>query len=192
MSKFFFNAISQRISTYVWASLLFNCFALKMFIDVGNYNICPPLFFFHFIASLLITLALSMPTPSFQTYIRSCLHALTVWPSFGLICLHGTISVLHLITYAVFLMSMILSTQFILKAFKSARPPLFYALITLFFLWGTNLVIESIDIMYHMLAPLTMSYHYSLVTEGILHVSSIIYIFALPLAFYGISDEKRA
>ena len=190
MSKGFFNAISKKTSTYVWATLLFNCFGLKMFIDVGNYDILSPLFFFHFIGSLLFALALSAPTPSSHTFIRASLHSLTAWPSFGLILLHGNISLAHLTLYFTFLISIILSIQFILLMYAHTHQ-LFYAITTLFFLWGTNLVIESIPMMYDVLAPLSISYHYTLATEGILHVSTGLYFILLPFTFFGIYYAKK-
>ena len=185
MSKEIFTGVSKTY-TYIWASLLFNCFGLKMFIDVGNYNILSSLFFFHFIGSNLIALLLSARKPGRSLFFTSCCHALTALPSFGLILLHGNISPFHLILYFMFVFSCILTIQFLLLTYRRTLP-IFYSLISLFFLWGTNLVIESIPMIYTLLAPCSISYHYSLVTQGIFHISTAIYMFILPLTFYGIN-----
>jgi hypothetical protein len=185
VSKEFFTGGSKP-HTYIWASLLFNCFGLKMLIDVGNYNILSSLFFFHFIGSNLMALLLSAKRPGRSLFRTSCYHALTGLPSFGLILLHGNISFFHLTLYLMFVFSCMLTIQFLLLTYRRTLP-LFYTLISLFFLWGTNVVIESIPMMYTLLAPLSISYHYSLVTQGIFHISTAIYMFILPLTFYGIN-----
>lgn len=189
MSKEIFTGVSKT-NTYIWTSLLFNCFGLKMFIDIGNYNILSSLFFFHFIGSNLIALVLSAKGPGRLLFSKSCLHSLTAIPTFGLILLHGNISALHLGLYFMFVFSCILTIQFLLLTYSQTRP-IFYSLITLFFLWGTNLVIESIQLMYDLLAPLSISYHYTLVTEGIFHISTGIYLVTLPLIFYGTYHAKN-
>ena len=190
MSKDFFTGLSTT-DTYIWSCLLFNCFGLKMFIDVGNYNILSSLFFFHFIGSNLIALLLSAKKPGRSLFFTSCAHALTGLPSFGLILLHGSISLFHLTLYFMFVFSCILTIQYLLLSYRRKRP-LFYALISLFFLWGTNVVIESIPMMYTLLAPLSISYHYSLVTQGIFHISTAIYFLILPLTFYGTYHATNA
>lgn len=191
MSKGFF-AKPSKFNSYIWASLLFNCFGLKMFVDVGNFNIFSPVIFFHFIVTLLLTVALSYKIPSRQSFISSCFHALTIAPTFALIIFYAQIPLLHVLFYICFLMSLILAIQFILLLYANYDLQLFYFFVTIVFLWGTNLVIESLTFLYDILAPLSISYHYSLVAEGILHIGTVLYIIFLPLFFYGISYAKTS
>ena len=86
----------------------------------------------------------------------------------------------------------ILAIQFILLLYANYDLQLFYFFVTIVFLWGTNLVIESLTFLYDILAPLSISYHYSLVAEGILHIGTVLYIIFLPLFFYGISYAKTS
>ena len=155
-----------------------------MLIDVGNYNILPHLFFFHFMGSLLVALSLSSKHPGKHSLIKSCLHSLCAAPSFGVILLNNNTSVLHLSVYGAFVFSCLLTIQLLLITYQHTRH-VFYTIITLFFLWGTNIVIESIPQMYNALAPLTISYHYTLITEGLFHISSAIYMVLLPFTVYG-------
>tara|TARA_A100001015_G_scaffold320459_1_gene446906 strand:- start:4557 stop:5048 length:492 start_codon:yes stop_codon:yes gene_type:complete len=163
-----------------------------MFIDVGNYNIFSPVIFFHFIVTLLLTVALSYHSPSRKTFLSSCLHALTIAPTITLIVFFAQIPFFHVFFYISFLVSLILAIQFILLIYANYDLQLFYFFVTLVFLWGTNLVIESLTFLYDILAPLSISYHYSLVAEGILHIGTILYIIFLPLFFYGISHAKTS
>jgi hypothetical protein len=67
--------------------------------------------------------------------------------------------------------------------------PLFYSFIAICFLWGTSIVIESIPFMYDYLGPLTMSYHYSLITDGVFHISTAVYMALLPTAWFIVGYE---
>ena len=187
-----FSLHPSNLKSLSWSILLFNCFGLKLFIDIGNYNILSPLFFYHFMGTLIITLAVSFPRPSRQTCALSVLHAGMALPSFGLILIHGTMTMAQLVLYFTFLFSTILTIQLILSAHQ-VRPAhqLFYSSITLFFLWGTNIVIESIDPIYNAIAPLTISYHFTLVTDGILHISTALYMLFLPFVWAGITIVKQ-
>ena len=167
--------MGQPFVQLLWFKNVCGCWQLRHFISIILFS-----FYWEPINCFGIECKRAWGTPFFQI-----LSSFSNWlPSFGLILLHGNISFLHLLLYFSFIFSCILTIQFLLLSYKNTRP-IFYSLITLFFLWGTNIVIESIPLMYDVLAPLSMSYHYTLVTEGILHVSTAIYIILLPLTFFG-------
>ncbi len=84
-----------------------------------------------------------------------------------------------------------MTIQLCLSLFQPSTYQLLFTFITLIFIWGTNLVIESINVVYNVLAPLSISYHYALVVEGILHTGTVIYILLLPLIFYGLNYATK-
>ena len=188
MSKRFFIPSSPTITTISLVSLLFNCFSIKLFLDIGNYNILHSLFFFHCIMSMVISITLSSQNPSKKTILISYLHSLTALPAVGLICLQGVLSIAQLMIYFIFIFSLILSIHFMLRATRKEKPA-FYTLIIISFLWGTSMVIESIPLMYDMIAPLTISYHYSLITDGVFHISTAFYMVFLPFMWFLIGHE---
>lgn len=193
MSQGTFSTIYRSISSYVWVSLLFNTFALKLFIDIGNYNILGPLLFFHFLFSLLISVSFSIFHKRIHAIKSSILHTLTIWPSLGLITLHGTVSIFQVLFYFTFLFSIFISITLIQSRFRSEKKSFqfIFNITFLFFLWGTNLVIESIPFIYEFIGPLTVAYHYLLVTEGILHIGTILYMILLMIICFGLGYEKK-
>ncbi|MBL6723298.1 MAG: hypothetical protein ISQ13_04715 [Candidatus Margulisbacteria bacterium] len=188
MSKRFFSNFLPGTPAILFTSLLFNCFSLKLFIDIGNYNIYQTLFFFHCLISMVISLLISTPSANNRSFAYSCAHSITALPSFGLICIKGLISPSLLMVYFLFNFSLILTIQFIIAAMKHPHP-LFYSFIAICFLWGTSIVIESIPFMYDYLGPLTMSYHYSLITDGVFHISTAVYMALLPTAWFIVGYE---
>lgn len=192
MSQGILSTIYSKISSYIWISLLFNSFALKLFFDIGNYNILGPLLFFHFIFSLLISIFFSVYLSAKQAITKSALHTILIWPALAIIILHGTMTIQHAVIYFLFLFGIFTTIAWIQPLFSSNKKlyQLLFNTIVMFFLWGTNLIIETIPFIYDLFAPLTLSYHYLLIAEGIVHVGTALYIVSLMLISYGLYYEK--
>ena len=54
------SKLSSNIKLIIGCSLIFNIFGLKLFIDIGNYNIIDPYLFFHYIMSLVFIICASI------------------------------------------------------------------------------------------------------------------------------------
>ena len=192
MSKLF-SLISLRVNSSIFAGLLFNSFAFKLFIDTGTYNIGADFFIFHTFLSLIITLCYSVNSQEFQFNKVPYIHTLTAWPTLALMLLHHAISLVHLIYYLVFILMAIFSLQCIANMFQTKRPTrrLFFTFITFMFLWGLNTIFQSSTSLYDTIAPLTFLYHFHLVTQGILHIGTVGFMVLMPLLAFTIQHELK-
>lgn len=183
---------NQMTSGCFLAAIIFNSFGLKLFIDTGSYDIISPLFYFHFIVSLIIPLIIYKPNQEKTVIGQSILMSLMSLPTFSYIYFSGNLSLMLFILYLSFLFAIQLSLVNYFKRlanrFSSYR---FYGLVLIIFLWGTNFIIESIPLIYTIFAPLTISYHFALITEGILHLSTLLYILFFVGFSYGINYEPN-
>lgn len=160
---------------------------------MGTYNILGPFLFFHFLFSLIISTILSVYLPLQSAIKASIIHSILIWPALLLIMFHGTVTIPHIVLYFSFLFSffiMLANIQFFFKSEKK-HLQLLFNLIFLFFLWGTNLIIETIPFIYDYFAPLSVAYHYLLVTEGILHLGTGLYILTILLVSVGLNYAKK-
>ena len=187
------STIYHKVSSYIWVGLLYNTFALKLFIDIGSYNILGPLLFFHFLFALLSSILFSVYLQTKPAIKASVIHSFLIWPSLFLIIFHGTVSFFQIAFYFLFLLSiffMIGNIQFLFKS-DTKYINLLFNFIFLFFLWGTNLIIESIPFIYDYFAPLSIAYHYLLVVEGIIHIGTVLYMITIVSVSFGLNYAKK-
>ena len=175
----------------IFTCIIFNFFLLKMIFDSGLQNVKYPFLFFHFIVSILCAIFCYNPSEIKQAPRLLTLIQLTALPSFIFLFHHFLSSFLEIFIYQLFLTGITISVLFIAHYFHliEARPRL-SSFISFILLWGSNLIIETIPSLYNALAPFTISYHFNLITDGILHVSTPIYLIVLICIPLGLIYEK--
>ena len=176
----------------IFTCIIFNFFLLKMIFDSGLQNVKYPFLFFHFVVSILCAVFCYTPNDIKHPPRLLCFIQLTALPSFIFLFYHFLSSFLEILIYQLFLTGITTSTLLIAHYFYliGVRPRL-SSFITFILLWGSNLIIETIPRVYNSLAPYTISYHFNLITDGILHISTPIYLLTLIGIPLGLLYEKK-
>ena len=183
MLSFFYSSLKHS-QWLILSSVLFNSFGFKLFIDIGNYNIIDPYLFFHVLMAIFMAICLSIrPLKGAANWAHYLAIPLTAWPTLAFMVIKGPLSILHASLYIAFLLSVCTSIYFISRRLSSYQPAprLFYILLILTFLWGNTIIIENIPYVYDTFAPFTLMYHFSLLSIGIVHIGTVVYLIILPL-----------
>ena len=150
-----------------------------------------PFLFFNFLVVAIITMLIFRAESWRESSIRIINAQLCATPSLLLLLIYGAVSPLNLIAYILFTgaihVSLCLCMVVLFKKKQNYRPLTFFYFILI---WGSNVVIETIPPLYNSFAPFTISYHFNLITDGILHVSTPLFLLLLIGVPLLINDEK--
>ena len=160
---------------FIWLTIMYNCFGIKLLVETGLLNILAPFTFFHFISTCLMSLFIK--NESLVTiWQKSVLLSLTAMPIFLFSLYFNQISLINIACYFVFLFAVLaglISLTF--KLVPTNNQQRLLGFIFFAFLWGITIIFESIPGFSSLLSSLTISYHYLLILDGILHISTFLY-----------------
>lgn len=169
------NQSIKKQAPFLGGIFLFNTFAIKLFFDTGKLTILESFLFFHFTLSAIICLFFVSQYRN-QNLKNSVYFSLCALPTFLYLIQTNQLALLELVTYLFFSFSVqagLIGFLTILSPIKKNRQ--LYGFFILICMWGATIIIESIPAFFYFFSPLIISYHYSLITSGTLHITSVIY-----------------
>ncbi|MEK9727496.1 MAG: hypothetical protein VW397_05260 [Candidatus Margulisiibacteriota bacterium] len=188
MLKNDFQTIHQSLAIYFMGVLIFSTFGIKLLIDSGSYMIFSPFIFYHFLIGIFLPIILYKAANWKQSIFQSFGVSCTALPILIGLIINGNILVQLIIFYFCFLFSIQLGIINLIRWLAPhQRYFRFFVFCILILLWGTNIILDSIPLIYNFIAPVTISYHLSLITDGILHISTIFYLLFFVLITYGLA-----
>ena len=162
---------------YLLTSAMFNCFGLKLIFDNGLDHTLDSFLFFHFLISALFGILINYSHGIGRALLTSTTLSLTAYPVFTFLVFNNQLSITHLVLYQLFVSAVQLIVIGFSNRFLIKSPwQLLFGLVFMIFLWGIPIIIEAIPFFYDVIAPLTIAYHYSLISTGIMHISTLLYL----------------
>ena len=154
---------------------MYNCFGVKLLVETGAINILAPFSFFHFISTCLMSLFIKNES-IISTWQKSVCLSLTALPIFLFSLYFHQISLINIMCYFLFLFAIIAGLiSLTYKLIPINNYQRLFGFILLSFLWGITIIFESIPGISSLLSSLTISYHYLLILDGILHLSTCLF-----------------
>ena len=180
------NHIKQSISDtlpFIWVAIMYNCFGIKLLVETGQLNILGPYTFFHFISTCLMSLFFKKKN-AFIIWKKTILLSLTGLPILFFSVYLEQISIANIVVYFLFLFAILAGfTNLTFNVFPSNNYQRLFGFILFAFLWGITIIFESIPGLFNLLSPLTISYHYLLIMDGIFHLSTLLYSIIFIIIF---------